>query len=193
VEKEIPQVSNDLYSISQQNIHKFFNEFNKSISQYQQSMTNLQLECIKSCGIILDSALPFNQKFVNKSTVITPTIPLKITPTVQQTKIEEKVMAANEHTVQNQTISKLHPPPQASSIISSEEIRPSKPASMKIKKFGAERFWKNAFAHQRGKLLRMMKFQDEQIKILANKHYQDLPPSLKHEIETSRIKKEDLK
>ncbi len=193
MEKEIPQVSNDLYSISQQNIHKFFNEFNKSISQYQQSMTNLQLECIKSCGIILDSALPFNQKFVNKSTVITPTIPLKITPTVQQTKIEEKVMAANEHTVQNQTISKLHPPPQASSIISSEEIRPSKPASMKIKKFGAERFWKNAFAHQRGKLLRMMKFQDEQIKILANKHYQDLPPSLKHEIETSGIKKEDLK
>ena len=192
MEKEIPQESNDLYSISQQNFHKFFNEFNKSISQYQQSMTNLQLECIKSCGIILDSALPFNQKFVNKSTVITPTIPLKITPTVQQTKIEEKVMAANEHTVQNQTISKLHPPPQASSIISSEEIRPSKPASMKIKKFGAERFWKNAYAHQRGKLLRMMKFQDEQIKILANKHYQDLPTLLKHEIETSGIKKEDF-
>ncbi len=192
MEKEIPQESNDLYSISQQNFHKFFNQFNKSISQYQQSMTNLQLECIKSCGIILNSTLPFNQKFVNKSTVITPTIPLKMTPPVQQTKIEEKVMAANEHTVQNQTDSNL-PPPQASSIISSEEIRPSKPTSMKIKKFGAERFWKNAFAHQRGKLLRMMKFQDEQIKILANKHYQDLPTSLKHEIETSGIKKEDLK
>jgi hypothetical protein len=37
-----------------------------------------------------------------------------------------------------------------------------------------------------------MKFQDEQIKILANKHYQDLPTSLKHEIETSGIKKEDF-
>ncbi len=192
MENEIPQETNDLYSISQQNIHKFFNEFNKSISQYQQSMTNLQLECIKSCGIILDSALPLNQKFVNKSTVITPTIPLKMTPPVQQTKIEEKVMATNKHTVQNQTASNL-PPSQTSSIISSEEIRPSKPASKMIKKFGAERFWKNAFAHQRGKLLRMVKIQDEQIKILVNKHYQDLPTALKHEIETSGIKKEDLK
>jgi len=192
VEKEIPQESNDLYSISQQNIHKFFNEFNKSISQYQQFMANLQLECIKSCGTILDSASSFNQKFVNKSTVIPLTIPLKMTPPVQQTKIEENVIATNEHTVQNQTISKL-PPPQASSIISSEEIRPSKPASKKIQKFGAERFWKNAFAHQRGNLLRMVKIQDEQIKILVNKHYQDIPTSLKHEIETSGIKKEDLK
>lgn len=192
MEKEIPQESDDLYSISQQNIHKFFNEFNKSISQYQQFMASLQLECIKSCGTILDSSLSFNQKFVNKPTVIPPTIPLKMTPPVQQTKIEEKAIAANEHTVQNQTISKL-PPSQASSIISSEEIQPPKPALKKIKKFGAERFWKNAFAHQRGNLLRMVKIQDEQIKILVNKHYQDLPTSLKHEIETSGIKKEDLK
>jgi len=144
VEKEIPQESNDLYSISQQNIYNFFNEFNKSIYQYQQFMTNFQLECIKSCGTIWDSALSFNQKFVNKSTVIPPTIPLKITPPVQQTKIEENVVTANEHTVQNQTISKF-PPPRASSITSSEEIRPSKPTSKKIKKFGAEKFWKNDF------------------------------------------------
>ncbi len=191
MEKKIPQESNDLYFIYQQNIHKFFNELNKSFLQYQQSMTNFQLEYIKSCGIMLDSALPFNQKFANKSTVI-PSTTLKITPTIQQTEIEEKVVTANEYTIQNQTTSKL-PPLQSSSIISSKELRPSKPVSKKIRKFDAKRFWKNAYAHQRGKLLRMMKVQDEQITILANKHYHDLPTSLKHEIETSGIKKEDLK
>ena len=190
MEKEIPQESNDLYFIYQQNIHKFFNELNKSFLQYQQSMTNFQLEYIKSCGIMLDSALPFNQKFANKSTVI-PSTTLKMTSPIQQTKIE-KVVTANECTIQNQTTSKL-PPLQSSSIISSKELRPSKPVSKKIRKFDAKRFWKNAYAHQRGKLLRMVKVQDEQIKILANKHYQDLPISLKHEIETSEIKKEDLK
>ena len=192
MEKEIPQESNDLYFIYQQNIHKFFNELNKSFLQYQQSMTNFQLEYIKSCGIMLDSALPFNQKFANKSTVIPSTTPLKMTSPIQQTKIEEKVVTANEYTIQNQTTSKL-PPLQSSSIISSKELRPSKPVSKKIRKFDAKRFWKNAYAHQRGKLLRMVKVQDEQIKILANKHYQDLPISLKHEIETSEIKKDDLK
>ena len=94
MEKEIPQEFNDLYSIYQQNVHQFFNEFFKSISQYQQSMTNLQLECIKSCGIMLNPALAFNQNFENKSTVITP---VKISSPDQQTKIEEKAMAANKH------------------------------------------------------------------------------------------------
>jgi len=102
VEKEIPQESNNLYSIYQQNVHKFFNELRKSISQYRQSMTNLQLECIKSCGIILNPALPFNQKFANKSTVLALTPPLKMIPPAQQTKIEEKAKAANEYTIQKQ-------------------------------------------------------------------------------------------
>jgi len=192
VEKEIPQESNDLYSIYQQNVHNFFNELRKSVFKYRQSMTNLQLECIKSCGIILNPALPFNQKFANKSTVLAPAPPLKMIPPAQQTKIVEKTKAANEYTIQKQTPSEL-PPLQSSSIISSEEMGPSKPASEKIRKFNAERFWKNAYAHQRGNLLRAVKIQDEQIKILANKHYQDLPTSIKHEIETSGIKKEDLK
>ncbi len=177
MEKEIPQESNDLYSIYQQNVHEFFNEFVKSIYQYQQSMINFQLECIKSCGIILNPALAFNQNFENKSTII---IPLKMTSPVQQTKIEEKIMAADKHIIQNQTPSEL-PPLQSSSIISSEEIRPSKPTSKKIRKFNAETFWKNEYALQRGKLPRMVKVQDEQIKIFANKNFQDLPIKKKHE------------
>ena len=190
MEKEIPQESNDLYSIYQHNIHKFFNELSKSISQYQQSMTNLQLECIKSCGIILNSALPFSQKLANNSTMITSVTPPKVMlPT--QTKIEEKSNNANEYTIQTQIYSKPTTP-QSSSISSKEMLHP-KPISDKIKKFDAERFWKNAYAHQRGKLLKIVKIQDEQIKILVNQHYQDLPTSVKHEIETSRINKEDLK
>jgi len=181
VEEEIPQESNNLDSIYQQNVHKFFNELRKSISQYQQSMTNLQLECIEFCEIILNPALAINQNFANKSTVITPTTPFKTTLPVQQTKIEEKAKAAKEDTIQNQTPSEP-PTLQSSSIISNEEIRPSKPTSKEIRKFHAETFWKNAYAHLRGKLPRMEKVQDEQIKIFANKPFQDLPITKNHKI-----------
>ncbi len=178
MEKEIPQESNDLYSIYQQNVHEFFNEFVKSISQYQQSMINFQLECIKSCGIMLNPTLAFNQNFENKPAVITPA---KMTSPVQETKIE-KAIAANQH-IQNQTPSEL-PPLKFSSIISSQEIRLSKPTSKKIKKFDEETFWKNEYALKRGKLPRMMRVQDEQIKIFANKHSQDLSFMIKDEIVT---------
>jgi hypothetical protein len=192
VEKEIPQESNNLYDIYQQNVHKFFDELRKSIFQYQQSISNLQLECIKSCGIILDSALLFSQKFEDNSNIITyDTPPMRLSPT--QTKVEEEQgKVTKEYTIQTQTLSES-PTLQSASITSSQEMLPPKPIPKKIRKFDAERFWKNAYAHQRGKLLRMIKIQDEQIKILVNEHYQDLPTSIKHEIETSGIKKEDLK
>jgi len=177
VEKEIPHELYNLYSIYQQNVHKFFNELRKSIFSYRQSMTILQLECIRSCEIIINLAFTFNQNFANKSTVITPT--LNMTSPVQQTKIEEKAKAGNEYTIQNQTPSQL-PPLQSSFIISGKEIRPLK--SRSIKKSYAETFWKNEYAYQRGKLPRMEKVQNEQIKFFTNKHYQDLPITVKHEI-----------
>jgi len=46
-------------------------------------------------------------------------------------------------------------------------------------------FWKNAYAHQRGKLLRAVKVPDDQIKILADKKYPELPAPLRYEIETN--------
>jgi len=191
VEKEIPQESNNLYDVYQQNVDKFFNELRKSIFQYQQSISNLQLECIKSCGIMLDFALPFSQKFENDSNAV-PDDAHKRMPLVQ-TKVEEvQEKATSEHIIQNQTPSEP-PTLQPAAITPSQVMLPPKPIPKKIRKFDAERFWKNAYAHQRGKLLRMMKVQDEQIKILVNAHYQDLPASIKHEIETSEIKKEDLK
>jgi len=64
----------------------------------------------------------------------------------------------------------------------------------KIKTFDGSGFWKNAFAHQRGKLLRIVKVPDDQIKILVNRPYSELPAPLKYEIETTPgINKENLK
>ena len=60
--------------------------------------------------------------------------------------------------------------------------------SLKISTFDGARFWKNAYAHQRGNLLRAVKVPDDQIKILVNKKYSELPAPLRYEIETSGIK-----
>ena len=62
----------------------------------------------------------------------------------------------------------------------------------KIGTFDAAKFWKNAFAHQRGKLLKKVNVPDDQILILANKQYLELPAPLRYEIETSGIQKKDL-
>ena len=178
MEKVFPQESNNLYSIYQQNVHKFFHELGKSIFQYQESMTNFQLECIKSCGLMFNPTLALNQNFANKSTVISP---LKITSPVQQSKIKEEAKVTNEYTIQNQTPSEL-PSLHSSSIISSKEIRPSKPTSKKIRKFHFKTFEKNVNAHKGEKLPRMEKVQDEQIKFFANKPFQDLSITVKHKI-----------
>ena len=62
----------------------------------------------------------------------------------------------------------------------------------KIGTFDGARFWKNAYAHQRGKLLKMVHVPDDQITILVNKKYVELPAALKYEIETSGIDKKNL-
>ena len=62
----------------------------------------------------------------------------------------------------------------------------------KIETFDASSFWKNAYAHQRGKLLKKVDVPEDQIVLLANKKYVELPAALKYEIETSGITKKDL-
>ena len=62
----------------------------------------------------------------------------------------------------------------------------------KIETFDGITFWKKAYAHQRGKLLKRVQVPDDQIKILVNKTYLDLPAPLRYEIETSGIKKSEL-
>ena len=62
----------------------------------------------------------------------------------------------------------------------------------KIGTFDGAGFWKNAYAHQLGNLLRLVKVPDDQIKILVDKAYHELPHPLRYEIETSGIKQKDL-
>ena len=62
----------------------------------------------------------------------------------------------------------------------------------KISTFDGAKFWKNAYAHQRGKLLKIVDKSEEEIKELVNKKYEELPAELKYTIETSGIKKKDL-
>ncbi len=62
----------------------------------------------------------------------------------------------------------------------------------KIETFDAATFWKNAYAHQRGKLLKKVSVPDDQIIEMVNKTYMELPAALKYDIETSGITKKEL-
>ena len=62
----------------------------------------------------------------------------------------------------------------------------------KIESFDAGTFWKNAYAHQRGKLLKKVSVPDDQIIEMVNKTYMELPAALKYDIETSGITKKEL-
>ena len=62
----------------------------------------------------------------------------------------------------------------------------------KIGTFDGNGFWKNAYAHQRGKLLKKVEVPEDQIIILVNNKYVELPAALKYEIETSGIDKKEL-
>ena len=63
---------------------------------------------------------------------------------------------------------------------------------VKIETFDATTFWNKSYAHQRGKLLKRVQVPDDQIKILVNKPYLELPAPLRYEIETSGIKKTEV-
>ncbi len=62
----------------------------------------------------------------------------------------------------------------------------------KIETFDGTGFWKNAYAHQRGKLLKKVNVPEDQIILLVNRKYMELPAALKYEIETSGLDKKDL-
>jgi len=62
----------------------------------------------------------------------------------------------------------------------------------KIETLDGAGFWKNAYAHQRGKLLKKVNVPEDQIIELVNKKYMEIPAALRYEIETSGINKKDL-
>ena len=63
---------------------------------------------------------------------------------------------------------------------------------VKIETFDASTFWNKSYAHQRGKLLKRVQVPDDQIKLLVNKPYLELPAPLRYEIETSGITKKEF-
>ena len=75
--------------------------------------------------------------------------------------------------------------------ITLKEMKPSR-YMPKIGTFDGAGFWKNAYAHQRAKLLKIVNVPDDQIIALVNKKYVELPAALKYEIETSGIDKKNL-
>ena len=72
-----------------------------------------------------------------------------------------------------------------------KKMKPSK-YKPKIGTFDGAGFWKNAYAHQRGKLLKKVNVPEDQIIALVNKKYVELPAPLKYDIETSGIDKKEL-
>ena len=63
---------------------------------------------------------------------------------------------------------------------------------VKIQTLDAVTYWKNSYAHQRGKLLRKLTVTDEQIKEPVNKPYVELSSALRYEIETCGVEKSYL-
>ena len=63
---------------------------------------------------------------------------------------------------------------------------------VKIQTFDTITFWNNAYAHQRGKLLKKLDIPDDQVKELVNKPYVELSSALRYEIETCGVQKSDL-
>ncbi len=72
--KAISQQSKDPHPIYQQNANKFFNDCEKSVSQYHQSVGNLQRECLESCRKLVESSISSQQELANRSG-INPGVP----------------------------------------------------------------------------------------------------------------------
>jgi len=70
-------------------------------------------------------------------------------------------------------------------------MRPSKYLP-KIQTFDASNFWKDAYAHQRGRLLRRARVPGDQIAALVDKKYGELPAALRYEIETCGATRSEL-
>ncbi|MDE1769430.1 MAG: hypothetical protein KGI28_02600 [Thaumarchaeota archaeon] len=65
--KELQTETKDIYAIYRQNMQRFFDEVEKSITQYQQSVTNLQRSYTTAWKNIAESAISIQREFANKS------------------------------------------------------------------------------------------------------------------------------
>ena len=90
------QQTKDPYPEYQQNANRFFDDCEKSVSQYHQSVGNLQREYLESCRKIVESAISSQQEFANRSG-INPGV-----PEAAQKITNDVIEAANKSfTIQN--------------------------------------------------------------------------------------------
>lgn len=62
-----PQESEDIFTIWNQTVAKFFDEIEKSTSRYQQSLTKLQQEYLKAWKSVINSAILLEKEYAVKT------------------------------------------------------------------------------------------------------------------------------
>ena len=63
--------SNNVYSMYQQNIQKYFENISKKSPQYFQAATDLQNECMKTCEKTINASISVQQEFAKKTGITT--------------------------------------------------------------------------------------------------------------------------
>lgn len=107
--KTTAQESKEIYAVTKQNVEKYFDEVEKTVPQYLQSITNLQQEYTSAWKNAVESAISLQQEFVNKSGISTnvPSAVLKMINDTTEEAIKLRavqnkiVLAAIDTTRQN--------------------------------------------------------------------------------------------
>lgn len=97
--KTTAQESKEIYAVAKQNVEKYFDEVEKTVPQYLQSITNLQQEYISAWKNAVESAISLQQEFVNKSGIST-NVPSAVLKMINDTTEE----AIKLRTVQNKVV-----------------------------------------------------------------------------------------
>ncbi|MGI0082418.1 MAG: hypothetical protein ACREAF_03330 [Nitrosopumilaceae archaeon] len=101
--------SKEIYEIYRQNVDKYFDEVEKTLPQYLQSITNLQQEYIAAWKNAIESAISYQQEFATKSGINTnvPAAVIKLVNDATEEMIKARgvqnkiVLAAIDTTRQN--------------------------------------------------------------------------------------------
>ena len=69
VMKKSAKKQDDIYDVCMQNVDRYFSDIKKTTATYLQSVTDLQQEIVRSWRNTIDSAITFQQKFTNNSSL----------------------------------------------------------------------------------------------------------------------------
>jgi len=91
--------SGNAYSLSKQNVQKYFESVTKNIPEYFQSMTHLQEECVKVCEKTIDASISMQQEFAKKNGFST-----EIPDAMKTTFVDISKQVVQVNAVQNQIV-----------------------------------------------------------------------------------------